>query len=387
MRDALLTTVTEHRCIVVRGAGTGDLWAEPPGMGDATLETTGLNGVLQYNPADMTIAVRAGTRLDALQAELDEHGQRLAFDPARAEHGATLAGLLATADGGPSRHAYGTLRDLVIGVTVVLADGTVARSGGHVIKNVAGYDLAKLFYGSFGTLGALAEIVLRLHPAPRSTTTVTVECTRADAFDTAQLIAAAGLEPSAVELLASDDTDTRLLVRFEGTPSGVLERVAAVPTLTSQPTHTLDEDEAARSWAHVSAVATGEPGDTVLRFGALPSTAATTTARAAHNAADLGLELAVTASISSGMHTLRLRGGDTHTHQQLLHEVQRTTGPACTVLRRDGLGPDAALWGPAPSAVALMREVKKRFDPDNRFGTHRLGTWLEPSPTNKELTA
>ena len=135
------------------------------------LDTTGLTGVITHNPGDMTVSVRAGTPLRTLAEELAPHGQHVAFDAARVADGATVGGLFATADSGPGALVYGSLRDLVIGVTVVLADGTVARSGGHVIKNVAGYDLAKLLHGSYGTLAVLAEVVLRLHPVPKASAT------------------------------------------------------------------------------------------------------------------------------------------------------------------------------------------------------------------------
>ena len=107
----------------------------------------------------------ANTR-SVLQLTNASNGQRLAFDPARARRGSTLGGLLATADSGPLAMRYGSLRDLVIGATVVLADGTVAHTGGHVIKNVAGFDLAKLLHGAYGTLAVAAELVLRVHPVP-----------------------------------------------------------------------------------------------------------------------------------------------------------------------------------------------------------------------------
>lgn len=382
LHQALLDTATHAHRITIGGAGTARTWAQPVGPADATLDVTALSGVLQYNPADMTVAVRAGTPLESLQAEVGTHGQRVAFDSARVVRGATVGGLLATADGGPSRHTFGTLRDLVIGVTVVLGDGTVARSGGHVIKNVAGYDLAKLFSGSFGSLGVLAEVVLRLHPAPRASATVEVDLPRADAPAIAQVIAEAGIEPAAVELLAGDDPDdARLLLRFEGTPTGVDERAGAVPALTTRPARRLDEEAAARRWAEVDAVSTGEPGDTVARFGGLPSAAATTADRIAHTARELGVGLAGAATIAAGVHTTRLRGGGTDAHEQLLRQVHAASGPHSTVLRRDGLGPGAPLWGPAPQAVALMRAVRQRFDPTDRFGAGRLAAWLDaPAP-------
>ena len=147
LRDAVLDTVGPIR---ITGAGTAADWAGRPRAVHTVLDTTGLTGVITHNPGDMTVAVRAGTPLRELAAELAPHGQHVAFDAARVAAGATVGGLFATADSGPCALVYGSLRDLVIGVTVVLADGTVARSGGHVIKNVAGYDVAKVLHGSYG---------------------------------------------------------------------------------------------------------------------------------------------------------------------------------------------------------------------------------------------
>src|SRR5690349_6550651 len=174
VRDAVLDSAGT---LGVAGAGTAAGWAGTLEPVDAVLDLRGLTGVIVHNPGDMTVAVRAGTPLRALNAELAEHGQHVALDAARIADGATVGGLLSTGDAGPGAIVHGSLRDLVIGVTLVLADGTVARSGGHVIKNVAGYDLAKLLHGAYGTLAVLAEVVLRLHPLPQAAVTLVLPCT------------------------------------------------------------------------------------------------------------------------------------------------------------------------------------------------------------------
>src|SRR5438067_6359722 len=143
--------------------------------GDVVLSTARLNRVLEHEPGDLTAIVEAGLRLSELQAALGPHGQMLALDPpGDPTIGACLAGDLS----GPRRHRYGAMRDLVIGVTVVLADGTVASSGGKVVKNVAGYDLGKLFSGSRGRLRLIARVALRLHPRPAAAATVVGEAER-----------------------------------------------------------------------------------------------------------------------------------------------------------------------------------------------------------------
>ena len=133
------------------------------------------HAMLTHHPGDMTASVQAGMRLADLQRVLAGAGQWLAIDPPTESLGATIGGLLATGEAGPRRLQYGSMRDLAIGATLVLADGSVVHSGSHVIKNVAGYDLTKLFFGSFGTLGLVGEVIVRLHPVPVSSATVVAE--------------------------------------------------------------------------------------------------------------------------------------------------------------------------------------------------------------------
>jgi len=140
---------------------------------ETVLETGGLDRILEHNVGDFTAVLEAGVPFVDAQRAFAEHGQRLAWDPPDAG-GATIGGIVATADSGPLRHRYGGVRDLVVGINVVLSDGTIAKAGGKVIKNVAGYDLAKLFAGSLGTLGLIASVAVRLHPLPDQTATVAI---------------------------------------------------------------------------------------------------------------------------------------------------------------------------------------------------------------------
>ena len=150
--------------VVARGAGTKRDWAAPPSRLDLILDTTRMAGVVEHAAGDLVVVVRAGTTVEELAGKLAPAGQQLALDTALP--GATIGGTVATATSGPRRMLYGTVRDLLIGVTVVRADGVVARAGGKVVKNVAGYDLGKLVAGSYGTLGIVTECAFRLHPLP-----------------------------------------------------------------------------------------------------------------------------------------------------------------------------------------------------------------------------
>jgi len=186
--------------------------------GDVVLSTVRLDRVLEHEPGDLTAIVEAGIRLSELQRRLAPFGQRLALDPpGDPTLGACLAGDLS----GPRRHRYGAMRDLVIGVTLVLADGTIASSGGKVVKNVAGYDLGKLFSGSRGRLGLIARLALRLHPQPAAEATVVVET--GDPREAWLGLQTSHLAPSAVDVLPPG----RIALLFEGAEAAVAEQVGS----------------------------------------------------------------------------------------------------------------------------------------------------------------
>ncbi|HEY4348333.1 MAG TPA: FAD-binding oxidoreductase [Gaiellaceae bacterium] len=188
--------------------------------GEVVVSTAKLNRVLEHEPGDLTAIVEAGLRLSELQRHLAAHGQMLGLDP---PGDPTVGACLAADLSGPRRHRYGAMRDLVIGVTIVLADGTIASSGGKVVKNVAGYDLGKLFSGSHGRLGLIARVALRLHPRPAAEATVVAETEDPEA--TWQTIHRSQLEPSAVDVLPGK----RVALLFEGPQAAVDAQVAASP--------------------------------------------------------------------------------------------------------------------------------------------------------------
>jgi FAD/FMN-containing dehydrogenase len=187
--------------------------------GEVRLSTARLTRVLDHEPGDLTMIVEAGIRLSELQGHLAGHGQMLALDPpGDPTIGACLAGDLS----GPRRHRYGAMRDLVIGVTIVLAGGMVASSGGKVVKNVAGYDLGKLFSGSRGRLGLIARVALRVHPRPAAQATIVAV---GDPHGLWAELRRSRLEPSAVDFLPPD----RLACLFEGGAAAVAAQAAACP--------------------------------------------------------------------------------------------------------------------------------------------------------------
>jgi glycolate oxidase FAD binding subunit len=186
------------------------------------LATDGLASILEHEAADLTCTVEAGIRLSELNAALALEGQRLSLDP---PGDPTIGALLAENVSGPLRHRFGAPRDLVLGVTLVLADGTIASAGGKVVKNVAGYDLGRLVCGSRGRLALIARVSLRLHPLPTATATLIVETE--DAAATVETLRSSQLEPSALDILHPG----RVAVLFEGSERAVEAQVATARAL------------------------------------------------------------------------------------------------------------------------------------------------------------
>jgi len=206
--------------VVPRGAGLG--WH--PLDGDVIVDMGRMDQVTEHAAGDLVARIQAGATMGHVARVLAEAGQRLALD---VPGGVTVGGMIATGLAGPLRFRYGSPRDLLIGITVVRPDGVVAHSGGKVVKNVAGYDLGKLFAGSHGTLGLITEATFRLHPLPQAVAYLTARAARDDLA--AAVIAAANspLQPSAVEL----GPDGIVCVLLEGTASGVEERVKRMAEL------------------------------------------------------------------------------------------------------------------------------------------------------------
>lgn len=216
---ALASAAADGEAVQIEGGGTKLGWGNATAPAPVTLCTRGLDKIIEHNVGDLTAVVQAGASLALVQEALAAKGQMLALDPPLGidSADATIGGVFATADSGPLRHRYGAARDLVLGVTVALSDGTIARAGGKVIKNVAGYDLGKLFTGSFGTLGLILSVSVRLHPLA----SITASALGSSGDPEALSAAAAALAAAPLELDALD-------VAWRGGRGGLLARAAGV---------------------------------------------------------------------------------------------------------------------------------------------------------------
>jgi glycolate oxidase FAD binding subunit len=312
-----------------------------PDRGEEPLETGGLDRILEHNVGDFTAVLEAGVPFETAQAAFAEHGQMLAWDPPA--EGATVGGIMATADSGPLRHRFGGVRDLVVGVTVVLSDGTIAKAGGKVIKNVAGYDLAKLFAGSFGTLGLIATISVRLHPLQPTATVV------GGSDDPERLLAAVialsqqPLEADALDVFWQGDAG-RALVRYAG--STAADRARATK-LELEGVEVIEDD--ASLWAAQRA---RQRGTIVLKVSGRP-----TDLPAVIRAAGDG---SVVSRGALGLSWIALADAD-----RVAAARQALAPRACTVL--DGADRVGEQWPDAGSAQVVMERLKARFDPARIF--------------------
>ena len=226
MREA----AERRETVVARGAGTKLDWGLPPSKVDLLVDLSAMDHVLEHSAGDLIVRAEPGVRLSELQRLLAGSGQRLAID--EVVPGSTIGGLVATGLCGPMRLAYGCVRDLLIGVRVVRADGVAAKSGGKVVKNVAGYDLGKLYTGSYGTLGIVAEAVFRLHPVPESRAWVTAQLSsEVDVVRAIAAVTSSQVVPTALEINRAPGARFELSVLVEGIALSVDHRGQEVARL------------------------------------------------------------------------------------------------------------------------------------------------------------
>ena len=303
----------EGLAVCPRGSGSSLALGVPPVRFDVALDLTALDRVIEWNPDDLTATVQAGVRLGTLNAMLRPKGQLLPIDPAGGE-GRTVGGVTATNASGPLRARYGTMRDLLLGVRFVQADGVVTWGGARVVKSVSGYDVPKLMVGALGTLGVIAEMTLRLHPLPEVERTWLVTMPSFDALQSClDRIADSSLQPGRVEVL-----DTGALAGF-----GVGDSKAAL------------------------AVSFGSVADAVRQQG------------------EALVDIA------------RRAGAATERPMDLWRQVDRAATPADGDVMIEGAPRDvrAAIdpWGPVPAdALALMRTIQATFDPESRLNAGRF---------------
>ena len=351
--------------VLPRGGATKMDWGNPPRGGDLIISTRRLNRIVEHAWGDMTATVEAGCTLGQLQQTLAEHGQRLALDPLWPEK-ATIGGILATNDSGPLRIRFGSLRDLIIGITLALADGTLAKSGGKVVKNVAGYDLPKLATGSLGTLGIITQAIFRLHPIPRESRSLSFSTPDNAAMNTLILaILDSKLVPTGVQVRAAGSALPEIDLRFEGTAAGCEAQVDQVARLAAG---TRQIEAQSDVWTAPAALWTGADPSVVCKFTLLPASMGAFLDKVREVAGQAHLQWRLAAqAVGAGLLRLEGDGAAADVFPGAIVELRQgleVRGGSLVVLRCPSeMKSKLDVWGSSGDALPVMKSVKAQFDP------------------------
>ena len=378
----------EHLKLLVAGQGTKLAWGIPAKKIDLLLSTQNLDGVVDHAVGDMTVTVQAGMTFAALQTLLAKHNQWIPLDPVYANQ-ATVGGILATRDAGSLRHRYGGVRDLCLGLTFVRSDGQVAKAGGRVVKNVAGYDLMKLFAGSFGTLGIVTELTLRAYPLPERSGTVLIRGEMEEVADFTQELRQSTLTPTAFDIWTGQNAasnDITLALRFQSLGESVLAQTERVYDMArtlgaklsqSLKAEILSDGDDAEWWATSAQHLRESPRqDTVIcQIGILPASAVSCLATIQQKVAQTSVALQGRVHAGSGVGQLRLTGTELDCRRVLadLRTFLNQSEGYLSVLEAPlTLKKAVEVWGYSGNALAAMRKLKERFDPQGGLNPGRF---------------
>ena len=357
--------------VVVRGGGSRLDWGMPVSRCDMVIDTSLMSSVVEHAAGDLVARVQAGARMADVAAVLAQAGQEIALD---VPGDASIGGIVASGLAGPRRLRYGTPRDLLIGITIVRADGTVAKSGGKVVKNVAGYDLGKLFAGSAGTLGLITDVTFRLHPLPAARAFVTAEYVAVSvACDAVAAAANSPLTSSAVELTrAEPGGPVRVGVLLEGSADGIQARSMRMADLLGQAEVSV---EPPAWWPGAPRAGSGQ---TLIRVSFWVSALGRVLDAIEAAAAKADVSPATEGSAGAGILYLRVDAPSAAVAEfvgalrgALAGERGGVVVLAAPAAVRDELAGRGGMSGPVPG-LALMRAVKDQFDPGHRMAPGRF---------------
>jgi glycolate oxidase FAD binding subunit len=346
--------------VVPRGGGTKLDWGNRPARADVVLSTRRLDRIVDHPWADLTLSVEAGCTIEKLQSVVSKHGQRVAADPLWPSK-ATVGGVLSTNDTGAWRLRFGGLRDLVIGTTLALTDGTLARSGGKVVKNVAGYDLSKLATGALGTLGVITTAIFRLHPVGRDSRTLTAAvASAADAQRAIDALLDSKLVFTALQLRATHDAEMHVDALFEGSRAAIDDQIRQLPALAS-----VEFGQASASvWTARETLWNGNEPAGVVKIATLPSEIGPFVEVVRKSCAEAGEGFAAVIE-ATGIGWMRIAcAADKWVDMvSFLRRHLAKGGGSAAVLKSPQDSGLVDAWGDAGDALPLMQAVKTRFDP------------------------
>ena len=395
--------------VIPRGGRTKTAWGNPPARADLILSTVRMNQVIEHAWADLTVSVETGCTIGTLQNDLAQHGQQIAVDPLWPEQ-ATIGGILSANDTGTLRIRYGGLRDLIIGVTIALADGTLASSGGKVVKNVAGYDLPKLVTGALGTLGFITRAVFRLHPLPQNVRSFTFVLR--DAADADRLVLAvqdSKLAHTGLQIRFNSGAQPEVDIRFDGTDAGLAAQTETLRKLVTPATETQSNDDVwharqhlfgARPWSAASLLSSvalakedlsfealakedarptaSTPEDSqpaaIAKFSVLPASIANTCQQLRDLAEPLNVHWSAVVQ-GTGLGWIRLGPANANAIQRVLQTLRsqlELAGGSLVVQFQSPEVPEIEAWGNPGDTLPLMLSVKQQFDPRKTLNPGRF---------------
>jgi glycolate oxidase FAD binding subunit len=381
LAEVIVCAAANRWRILVCGSGSKLHWGGLAAGVQVVLSTAHLDRLIEHATGDLTVTAEAGMRVADLQSSLAQAGQFLAIDPTYAKS-ATLGGVVATADTGCLRQRYGSVRDMLIGISIVRTDGQVAKAGGRVVKNVAGYDLMKLFTGSYGTLGAIGQVTFRIYPVPPASHTIGLTGAVEQIGAVTATLLASELSPVAIELLAPVTATglglgqgMGLLVRFQSITVSAEQQAAQLleigQTLDLHPTDWTAANES-DLWQRLR-----EPMDCysqdpqiTCKIGVFPSKAAALL----HQVTTLTAELKMgSIHASSGLGVLQFSTSLPTPVLMQIRELCQSLGGFLTILEAPlELKQTLDVWGYAGNGLELMQKLKQQFDPENLFSPQRF---------------
>ncbi len=341
--------------------------------------------LIEHAVGDLTVTVEAGIKLTDLQAQLQATNQFLPIDPAFGEQ-ATIGGILATADTGSWRERYGGIRDMVLGISFIRGDGEIAKAGGRVVKNVAGYDLMKLYTGSYGTLGIITQVTLRTYPLPEASKTIALTGDYGAIAQAMQILRNSGLTPTAADLVSASVIDKlgiaknpALIIRFQTISQSIAQQISQLESIAQQldlqVSHYQDIDET-NLWQRLSETIRFPSSETAIigKIGVIPTAAVNLLQQLETITANQEL---VMIHAGSGIGHLQIDNiDDEATYLTLIAKIRslcHDNGGFLTILTApNSIKQQLDPWDYGGNTLPIMRAIKQKFDPNNIFNPGRF---------------
>lgn len=366
-----------HWSIVPCGQGSKITWGGLPSEFDFYLSTRHLNRIINHAVGDLTVTLEAGVLLADLQQQLQENSQFLPLDPTYPDS-ATLGGIVATADTGSWRERYAGVRDSLIGISFVRADGEIAKAGGRVVKNVAGYDLMKLFTGSYGTLGIITQLTFRTYPLPPASATVVLTGNNEGITQTAQMLRHSSLTPTRADLLSASvvkklnlGSGFGLIVRFETISESIekqIDALGAIAKSSSLIVTRFHQNDEKTLWDQLKSLTSLPPNERGItcNIGILPTASGELLQQ-------LPLENYAIIHNKSGLGKLVFNQEQPQSEIKKMRDFGERNKGFLTILEAPNtIKQEIEPWGYTGNAFTMMKKIKQQFDPNNQFNPNRF---------------